>query len=270
MFLAVLLAGFGRGLGGLTLSGGDRRMHRDQIARRQRLLATLDDDVGEELVQRLGLRAVRIDSSLAGEDATQHPARAVHTNDARVHGLAALDIDRQLQFGAEHTVHFRSGLVGFKQVTANVIPQSQGLGCGKGFDLQAGGAEGDGGTKHLLGGAVGLDTQLDALEEGQVVGAQIQIIVIIGHVLIIDVPRASLFSAALVFAGRLGEHGLRALGLCGSVCFCGSHLVFIDRLNGRLGFLLALLLAESEQSHNSSFHVTVATLLTLALRLRES
>ena len=73
-------------LGGLTLSGGDRRMHRDQIARRQRLLATLDDDAGEELVQRLGLRAVRIDSSLAGEDATQHPARAVHTNDARVHG----------------------------------------------------------------------------------------------------------------------------------------------------------------------------------------
>ena len=122
----------------------------------------------------------------------------------------------------------------------------------------------------MLGGAVGLDAQLDALEEGQVVGAQIQIIVIIGHVLIIDVPRASLFSAALVFAGRFGEHGLRALGLCGSVRFCGSHLVFIDRLNGRLGFLLALLLAESEQSHNSSFHVTVATLLTLALRLRES
>ena len=116
----------------------------------------------------------------------------------------------------------------------------------------------------MLGGAVGLDTQLDAPEEGQVVGAQIQIIVIIGHVLIIDVPRASLFSAALVFAGRFGEHGLRALGLC------GSDLVFIDRLNGRLGFLLALLLAESEQSHNSSFHVTVATLLTLALRLRES
>ena len=62
------------------------------------------------------------------------------------------------------------------------------------------------------------------------------------------------------------EEGL----LCCGVCGLGGHLVLIDRLNGRLGFLLALLLAESEQSHNSSFHVTVATLLTLALRLRES
>ena len=122
----------------------------------------------------------------------------------------------------------------------------------------------------MLDGAVGLDAQLDALEEGQVVGAEIQIIVIIGHVLIVDVPRASLFSAALVFAGWFRQYGFSAFRLCCGVCGLGGHLVLIDRLNGRLGFLLALLLAESEQSHNSSFHVTVATLLTLALRLRES
>ena len=267
MFLAILLAGFG---GGLALGRCHGRVHRNQIARSQRLFAALNHDVRKEFVQCLGLRAVRIGGSDTGEDATQHPTRTVHADDSGVYGLAALDVDRQLQLGAKHAFDLGCSLVGLNQISAHIIPEPQGLGSCERFDFQAGLAIGDGGTKHLLGGAVGLDAQFDVLHERQIVGTQIQIVIVVGHFFVVHIPRTAFLATAHVLAGKFRQYGFSAFRLCCGVCSLGSHLVLVDRLYGRLGFLLVLLLAESEQSHDSSFRITVATLLTLALRLRES
>src|SRR5690606_14245615 len=52
----------------------------EQVARRARLLASHDDDVGEDLLERLG--RLGVDGGLAPEDGAQEPAGAVHAEEA--------------------------------------------------------------------------------------------------------------------------------------------------------------------------------------------
>ena len=233
----LLVVGLVLGLGRrLTLGGGHRRVHRDEITRGERLVAALHDDVGEVLVERFGVGVAVIVRGLAGEDAAQHPTRAIHADDARVHSLAALDGDRQVEFGAEHARVFGCLLVGLEQIGAHVVPQTHGLGRRERLDLQAGRAVADGRAEDLLGAAVRLDAQLQAREIRQVVGAHVEVLVVIRHVLVIDVPRSVGFAAAFVRVLR----GLRGID--------GGLVLAI--LGLRFGFLaFTLLLAESKQSH---------------------
>ena len=241
-------------------------MHRDEVTRGQRVLAAFHDDVGEKLVQRLGFGVVRIGGGFAGEDAAQHPPRSVHTDDAGDDLASALDHDRQCQFGAEHAVGLLGVFVGLNQVGAHVIPQSHGLRRGEGFDLHAGGSVGDGGAEHLLGGAVGLHAQFDALEERQIVGAHVEVFVIVGHVLVVDVPRTVLIATAVVLIRRFRKDGfLNSTG--GRLGGFGDGLIGLVVLfgGGFSGFLaLTLLLAESKQSHDVPHFITVATVTSLA------
>ena len=144
-------------------------MHGNQVARRQRIIASLHHNIGEELVQRLCFLTLRIGGGLAGEDATQHPTRTVDAYDAGKHLAPTLDGDRQCQFGAEHTFDFFRVLVGFNQVGANVIPQSERLRGRERFNLHAGGTVGDSGAKNLLSGTVGFHAQFNALQERQII-----------------------------------------------------------------------------------------------------
>ena len=146
-----------------------------------------------------------------------------------------------MEFGAEHARVFGCLLVGLKQIGAHVVPQTHGLGRRERLDLQAGRAVADGRAEDLLGAAVRLDAQLQAREIRQVVGAHVEVLVVIRHVLVIDVPRSVGFAAAFVRVRHVGRGG-GLLGVDGGLVLAILGL--------RFGFLaFTHLLTESKQSH---------------------
>ena len=104
------------------------------------------------------------------------------------------------------------------------------------------------------------------MEERQIVGAHVEVFVIVGHVLVVDVPRTVLIATAVVLIGRFRKDGfLNSTG--GRLSGFGDGLIGLVVLfgGGFSGFLaLTLLLAESKQSHDVPHFITVATVTSLA------